>query len=431
MISGLNAILVILVFVFAYTWFGYPVLLALLARYSTPKRGRPRPVASPADTDLPHIHVIIAAYNEVDTIAARIRNLQALDYPNERLSVYLGTDGCTDATASTAQHAATGDARIHVFESAENRGKVAVLRDLISRVRSTDEALAPSLLVFSDANTMFAPDAVLNLARHFSDPDIGGVCGRLIFTSSDPEATTAERADENPAEEGLYWRLETKLKIWESELDSCLGANGGIYAIRPSLFWQSIPTNTIVDDFVIGMKVREQGYRMLYDPTAIALEKLPDVSDEWGRRVRIGAGDYQALRLCKACLNPRLGWFAWAFWSHKVLRWLTPHLAIMMACLSYPQLVIACGYGGQLISLAPALTVATLLSAILAAGQAGKRLRKVGRKRGRMARLCGACDHFVTMHTALFAGFVRFCGGNMSGAWKRTPRTSQADCESH
>src|SRR6185503_6079299 len=109
-------------------------------------------------------------------------------------------------------------------------------------------------------------------------------------------------------DESVYWKFETWLKTRESELDSCLGANGAIYAIRARLFWASIPPNTIIDDFVIGMKVREQGYRMLYEPRAIALEELPpEVAHEWKRRVRIGAGDYQAIRLCRACLSPSFG----------------------------------------------------------------------------------------------------------------------------
>ena len=101
--------------------------------------------------------------------------------------------------------------------------------------------------------------------------------------------------------------------------------------IRTGLFWAEIPDNTIIDDFVIGMKVREQGYRMVYAPTAVAREELPEtLDDEWRRRIRIGAGDYQALVLCRKCLLPRYGKFAWMFWSHKVARWFTPHLLLLL-----------------------------------------------------------------------------------------------------
>ncbi len=420
MISALNVTLIVLALVFAYTWFGYPVLLALLAEHAPPPSRQPQ-TDLPKDSDLPHVNIVIAAHNEAQIIAQRIHNLQALDYPPHKISVYLGTDGCTDTTASIAQEVAAKDDHIQVMEFSQNRGKVTVLREMVSHIRNSANATSPSLLVFSDANTMFAHDAILHLVKSFSDPRVGGVCGRLIFTNTPSEADNAGQALDNPAEEGLYWHLETKLKTWESALDSCLGANGAIYAIRPSLFWESIPVNTIVDDFVIGMKVREQGYHMLYDPSAIATEALPDVGDEWVRRVRIGAGDYQALGFCKACLAPRFGVFAWAFLSHKVLRWVTPHLVIVMGCISYPQCAFAYGNGRAFLDTIPASAVATLLTLLLIAGQTGKQLRKMGQT-GRIAHLCGACDHFITMHVALFAGWIRFCSGNMSGTWKRTPR---------
>jgi len=409
MIPALQIVLLLLVLLVAYAWVGYPLLLAMAARRT---KTVPGDNTLPPDAALPHIYAILAAYNEADVIADRIRNFKSIDYPADRLTVLIGTDGCTDQTAAIARGAAEGDSRIKIKEFSENRGKVAVLRELVSGV-NTDKA-HPPLLLFTDANTMFARDAVRKLVGHFEDPRVGGACGRLVFTHADD-------ASENPAEEGAYWRLETKLKTWESALDSCLGANGAIYAIRPDLFWQEIPTNTIVDDFVIGMKVREQGYRMHYEPAAIAEETLPAVSDEWVRRVRIGAGDYQAAVFCKTCLHPRFGAFAWAFWSHKILRWLTPHAAILMAAISYPLAISAWLYGTPLQEALLPVLVAAGLTALIAAGRAGHLLRHRGCT-GRLAQVCSTCDHFTTMHAALLVGFIRFLGGNMSGTWKRTPR---------
>lgn len=415
MIVALNLILIALALVFAYTWFWYPVMLAFLARNSSTSL-RQDPVK---DAVLPHVHIVIAAHNEAGIIAHRIRNLLALDYPRDRISAYIGTDGCTDETAGMAREAAEGDDRIRIMEFSENRGKTTLLREIVSHIRETEDMENhTSLLAFSDANTMFAPDAIRNLAEPFRHSGVGGVCGKLVFTRASAGAGVDS---ENPAEEGLYWRLETKLKTWESTLDSCLGANGAIYAIRPALFWDAIPPNAIVDDFVIGMKVREQGCRMLYEPTAIATEELPEVADEWVRRVRIGAGNYQSLGFLKSCLGLRFGVFAWAFWSHKVLRWFTPHLVIAMACISYPLCVFSLINGKGLLETLPAFAVSVFLASLVVAGQAGRLMRKSGCA-GPVARLCGACDHFVTMHLALFSGWLRFCGGSMSGTWRRTPR---------
>ncbi len=430
MALALNIILLTHVVLLGYTWGGYHILLALLAKYSnrfgagvpsSSCRSRLSPQAEPQAANfsecasLPQINIIIAAFNEESVIANRIKNLQNIDYPPDKTTIYIGCDGCTDATVSTAQKTATDDPRFHIIEYKQNCGKVSVLCNLVSKATTNhNTAESGSLLVFSDANTMFAPNAIKKLTQHFVDKNIGGVCGRLAFIKKESNA-------ENPAEEGAYWKLETKLKTWESALDSCLGANGAIYAIRPELFWNEIPENTIVDDLVIGMKVREQGFKMIYDPTAIATEILPEVGDEWIRRVRIGTGDYQAAVLCKTALHPRFGWFAWAFWSHKIMRWLTPHMTITTIIISYiltaTSLISKSFTPMALLSYA----VAAGLTALLAAGHIGRMLRKQNKK-GITAKVCAACDHFITMHAALFIGFIRFCNGNMSGSWKRTPR---------
>jgi cellulose synthase/poly-beta-1,6-N-acetylglucosamine synthase-like glycosyltransferase len=300
---------------------------------------------------------------------------------------------------------------IEVVAFERNRGKVAVLRDLVAAAHRHDDCSQDTLFVFTDANTRFRPDALRLLARHFDNPAVGGVCGRLVFTGSGSDA------------EHTYWNLENVLKARESALDSCLGANGAIYALRPGCFWQEIPPSTIVDDFVIGMKVREAGLRMLYEPSAVAEEDVPAVRDEWRRRVRIGSGDYQAARLCRACLHPRYGRFAWCFWSHKILRWFTPHLGLAM--LAAAALSLTCGPRPAgftpLVLAAQAVCAGSLL--LLAAALAGRLSRRLALG-GPVWRLCRGVDHFVTMQAALLAGFIRYCRGNLSGSWARTPRTS-------
>ncbi len=412
--------LVVTLGLLAYGWLLYPLLLALPAR----RRATPRDTKIAPPSPLPDVHVIVAAFNEESVIAARIRNLKALDYPPERLHGRLGADGCTDRTAAEARDAIGGDPRFHIHEYPRNRGKVAVLRDLVAAAaadigKDTDR----HLLVFTDANTEFAPDAVARLTRPFADPAIGAVCGRLILRPAHaaPRPLRTEAAD---TEESSYWRFETILKTWESAVDSCLGANGAIYAIRPALFWRDIPVNTIVDDFVIGMKVRETGHRVVYDPTAVAAEELPALRSEWGRRVRIGAGDYQALWLCRACLLPRFGWFAWIFFSHKVLRWFTPHLLLLAMLL--PLVRLLGPYPTDILdrSILAAAGVAVAAAALGRAGRRGDGPRGGGGTGGRLAAVARLTDHFLTMQAALLVGFLRFCRGRLGGAWRRTPRSA-------
>lgn len=404
MVTFCNTILWALSLLLAYAWVGYPLLLAWATRHDA-KGAEDSTRRSALDEDnLPYVTVVLSAYNEEAVIEKRLLNITELDYPAERIDVRVGTDGCSDQTAAIARSVAADHSCVTVYEYEKNRGKVTVLRELVqesdaSPRHETGEGEATRLLVFTDANTQFRSDALRCLVRHFSDPAIGGVCGKLVLSGGQPE--------------GAYWRWETLLKTRESHLDSCLGANGSIYAIRPHLFWREIPFNTIVDDFVIGMKVREQGFRFLYDPEAIGEEALPETADEWTRRVRIGSGDYQAAVLCRRCLRLRFGWFAWAFWSHKILRWLTPHALIALTLVCLLPIALFDAWSG----VGPVVLGGLGAFCILAAVGRGVR-----QSQSRILALPRLCEHFLTMQAALLVGFMRFCRGGLSGSWVRTPR---------
>jgi cellulose synthase/poly-beta-1,6-N-acetylglucosamine synthase-like glycosyltransferase len=162
-----------------------------------------------------------------------------MDYPACRWRALIGVDH----TAAEATAAAAGHANIEVLDFPKNRGKVAVLKDLAGRAsKASNGSPAAEILVFTDANTAFKPDALRRLVAPFASPKVGGVCGKLIFV----------RPEGGKTEETVYWKLESWLKARESDLDSCLGANGAIYAIRAPRFWTAIPSNTVIDDFVIG-----------------------------------------------------------------------------------------------------------------------------------------------------------------------------------
>jgi cellulose synthase/poly-beta-1,6-N-acetylglucosamine synthase-like glycosyltransferase len=497
--------------VLIYTWLVYPGVVLWLGRRVAAHSAPPAAEAKP----LPVIAILFSAHNEESVILQRLENLAALDYPADRLIVLAGIDGGSDRTAEIALAWARSHPTVHVVVSPENHGKTAMLKRLVERGEllgcSVDKLLSESpegslssatkqlnnlttplpslpLLVFTDANTFFAPDALRRLVAPFADPAVGGVCGRLVFlppkgagellgcsvdkllsespaspgellgcsvdkllsespagslllasTTEQPNnlttsrasgslssttkqpgnSTTVSSAGTGGTDESSYWNLETRLKGAESALDSCLGANGAIYAIRAGLFPAHFPDNTIIDDFVIGMKVREQGQRLVYEPAAVATEELPaTVEAEWRRRVRIGAGAYQALALCWRCLLPRYGVFAWMFWSHKVLRWFTPHLLVagggLLSCLvvrllSQDAEAPPSSASQQLSNLTTGfLLLLALVSAVWLSKRGRKGLKLLG--------------YFLTMQAALFAGFLRFCKGNLRGTWNRTER---------
>lgn len=376
------------------------------------------------------VAILFAAHNEQEHIAARLENLVAAveelrqvatTIPCGKVEVYVGCDGCTDRTVAIARETAKTQPMIRVYEFIDRRGKVAVLKDLMRLSAPSD------IVVFTDANTLFRPGALPALLRHFADPTLGGVCGRLVLlgrTLAETGSGSAPAKANRP--EGYYWLWENRLKEWEGRLDSCLGANGAIYAIRRELFWHAIPENTIVDDFVLGMKVREQGRRMLYEPGAVAEEELPATEHEWRRRIRIGAGDFQALVFCRRCLLPQYGVFAWSFWSHKVLRWFTPHLLLCALVLAIVVLLSAnrtstpVSSMGELGRIVAGGYLVFFGLGLLATGGA-RLMRRFGPIRGTLSLLAVA-DHFLTMQAALLGGWLKFCRGDLKGHWPRTPR---------
>ncbi len=375
-----------------YSYLAYPVVLFALASavqaardayFLLTRRERRRRAAH-----LPTVTVIIAAYNEAELVGDTLACCLEADYPRERLQVILGSDGSTDGTVEAARR--IDDERLSVLEFSERRGKLAVLQDCAAHARS-------DILAFTDANTLLSPDSISYLVRHFSEPAVGAVCGELRLIQPDG----AEAA------EGGYWRYEAVLKILESRVDSVLGANGAIYALRRELF-PRLETNLITEDFVIPMKVRERGLRVVYDPEAVASELAPSgAAQEFRRRVRIGAGNWQALGQCWRLLLPWRGFVAFSFWSHKVIRWFTPLL--LMAALAASALMLD----------SPTWQAAFVLQlAFYGLAGVGALMELLGLRPGPL----GAATYFVTINAALAVGMVRGMLGLQQPAWRRTGR---------
>lgn len=379
-----------------YTYAGYPMLLFVLSglhqlrsdwRYVSGGRSRR---ASPAAT-LPRVAVLVAAFNEERHIAERIRNLLAQSYPPHLLRILVGSDGSSDGTEQEVAPLLRGDPERIVWRGfTARRGKPSVINDLASLA-------GEDILVFTDANTSFAPDTVLNLVRHFDDARTGCVCGELRLLT--------DGSTDN--QDHLYWRYERLLKFFESRLGALLGANGGVYALRRALY-TPIPPNTIVDDFWISMESVAAGYRCVYDPEAVATEGIPArIQDEFGRRVRIGIGNYQALRKFAHLLNPLRGTVALTFFSHKCLRWLVPHamlLALVTNVLLLDRPLYRWTLGLQLGFYAIAL-IGHLLG-----------------RQGATPRPLRVPVFLVSMNVALMVGFWKYLSGSFSGAWARTER---------
>lgn len=386
----------------AFSYVGYPLVLVLWTALRDARdalRGMAPPGEEARDGERPEpgwpkVTIVLSAFDEEAWIRAKVENCLALDYPADRLEVVVGCDGCSDRTAELAR--AAGGERVRVLELAPRAGKASVLARLVPAAQG-------ELVVLTDANVMLDRGALRALARRFRDPDVGAVVGRLRLVP----------ARGGRREEGVYWRYETLLKRHEGSNGCVLGANGGLYAIRRALF-SPLPADTIVDDFVIPMRIAVRGWKVIFAEDAVGREEAQGgARAEFARRARIGAGNWQALVRIPELLDPRRGFPFFAFVSHKLLRWTAPGLlaAALVANVALAAAPGAWGYRALL---------------VLQLGFYALALRGRRREGGeRIASLAAAAHYFVSMNAALAVGFWRWVRGRQRAAWDRTERVHQ------
>lgn len=266
------------------------------------------------DCTLPTITILVPAFNEEQWIADKVRNLASLDYPKKKLRVIIACDGCTDNTVDiaqmTIQEAMCSDIHFEIHDHIQNRGKVAVVNEEVTNITSDITAL-------SDVSALISLDALLIAAAHFKSDKVGVVNATYLLC---PKGNEGENA---------YWRYQTAVKQCEASLGSSLGSHGAFYLFRTSLF-EPMPLNTINDDFILPMQIVKQGYIAEYETQMVALElEESNLKIDFKRRLRISAGNMQqAIRLF-GLFSPKFKGIAFAFFSGKGLRLLTPYLMIM------------------------------------------------------------------------------------------------------
>ncbi len=374
-----------------YTYVLYPLLLAGLVRLR-----RPWAVEAGQASDLPLVSIVVAARDEEAVIRHKLANCRAIGYPADRIEFLFGSDGSGDRTAELIREQVGANVWLWAFE--HQRGKAAVLNDLIPQARG-------SIVVFSDANSLFEPEAVRRLVQHFTNPRVGGVCGRLALRPPGLAGTNVG------ASESLYWRYESFLKRLEGRLGILASANGAIYAVRRSLI-RPLPTDRpIADDLVIASGVLKQGFAMTFEPEAVAHETTADnVRDDLRRKVRVGEISYNALPLIAPLLWPGRGLAALMLWSHKIIRWAGP-LWLVLALGASAWLAANTRetfYGFSLLAQVSAY----------AAAIAGFFLEP----RGVMPRWLTFPYYFAGVHLALMLGLLRSLTRRGNATWKRVGR---------
>jgi len=375
-----------------YAYAGYPAAVWLLARLF----GRPH---TPREIR-PSVSLLIPAHNEARVIRAKIENSLALDYPADKLQVRVVSDGSDDGTDDIVrQYEARG---IELQRVEVRGGKPNAMNLAVPHARG-------EILVLCDANTLFAPDAILRLVRHFADPSVGAVTGDVRLRSQDVSYGEGE---------GLFWRLERFIQRSESLLWTVVGADGGMYALRRELYTANRP-DTLIDDFVIAMNVAGSGARVIYDPTAVATEDaVADPAQEFRRRTRTIAGGFQTLFEGRG----RPPWNRPGLWlgylSHKVLRWISPFLMIVLLAASAAVVAAEWG-GGRRWALAVVFLGLQLLFYAMAA--LGALL-----SRDRLPRIVCLPYYFCLTSAAALVGFFKWLLRLQRVTWTHADRASPA-----
>jgi cellulose synthase/poly-beta-1,6-N-acetylglucosamine synthase-like glycosyltransferase len=363
-----------------YTYVGYPVLLGVFARVA-PRRNQHDP-----SYQFPSVTLLISAYNEIEVIRKKLQNSLALEYPSECFEIIVISDGSDDGTDEVVQQFARSALRL--VRQVPRQGKTAGLNLAVPQARG-------KILVFSDANAIYEPNAIRELVCHFSDPRVGYVVGnaRYIDEASGTQAAAAE---------GLYWKIETWLKKKESAFYSVVGGDGALYAIRRELYTPLRPTD--INDFLNPLQIINRGFLGVFEPAAVCYEEAAgSFGKEFRRRIRIISRGLDAVLTVKNALNPfqhTRHWFL--LFSHKILRWFAPVFMVVLLLLSV------------LLAKAPLFAAALLVQVAFYFAAA---LGGILQQRQKNSRVFSVPFYFCVVNLASVVGCFRCLTGNLSGTW--------------
>ncbi len=377
-------------FIVFYAFIGYGILLYLIIKVKRAIKGKP---GLPAANNLPTCTLIVAAYNEERFIEEKIKNSLALNYAEGKLKLIFITDGSSDNTANIV---AKYPEIIHMH-SPERKGKMAAVHRAI-------DAVDTEIIVFTDANTFLNNDAIFNICRHYSNPKVGAVAGekRVLITE----------ASDATAGEGFYWKYESKLKVWDSELYSVVGAAGELFSVRTNLY-EHVPPTAIIDDFMISMLIAKKGYRIIYEPDAYAMETaLEDVKEELKRKIRIAAGGLQSIIWLKSLLLPfKMPVLSFQYISHRVLRWtVVPFLMILLVVLN---IILVHNNEGAIYQLFLAGQLMFYGMALFGWMLETKQIK---------VKVFFIPYYFCMMNYAVIRGIFRYLSGKQSAVWDKAKR---------
>ena len=378
-----------------YTYVGYGLVLWLILKVKRLLLHREAAPILPLNEDqLPEVTLMICAYNEQDVIQEKMENIRALDYPQQKLCVMWVTDGSTDQSNVLLGHYP----EVKLVFSPERRGKAAAIQ------HGLRENKAP-YVVFTDANTMLNSDALREIVRQFMKENVSCVSGEKRVAARHEGQTAAEG-------EGIYWRYESTLKQWDSDLYSAMGAAGELFAIRME-HYREAPQNALLDDFMMSMLILKDGHRIAYTSRAYAMEYgSANMREESKRKRRIAAGGLQSIWWLRQMLNPfRQPTVAFQFVSHRVLRWsITPVAMLALIPLNVALVLLRAGTFYNIIAVLQLLFyLAAALSWLL-------------ERQGRRQKLLYVAYYFLFMNVNVFRGMKYLYAHKGGGTWEKAKR---------
>lgn len=385
----------ILFFILFYTYLGYALLLFLFYRLKNINSSKENAAENKYE---PQVCLFVTAFNEKDYVVQKVENAFALDYPKDKVQYLWITDGSDDGTPEILSKYP----ELEVHHLPERRGKMHAMNRGMKFVK------AP-IVIFSDTNTILGKQSVREIVAQFNDSKVGCVAGEKRIVEKETDAAAG-------AGEGMYWKFESWVKNMDAGLNSAVGAVGELFAIRTELF-EEVETDTILDDFIISLRIAQKGYKIAYTPNAYAEETASlNVNEELKRKIRIAAGGIQTIFRLKGLLNPfKYGVLTWQYISHKVLRWTLAPLSLFAVFVL--NLIIVLNRGSWLVTefytLFFYLQVLCYLLALIGWYFENKKLR---------LKMLFAPYYFVSINYASIRGIIRFFKGKQSVNWEKSKR---------
>ena len=378
-----------------YTYVGYGAVLYIILKIKNLFiRKEASPILPLDQSLLPNVTLMICAYNEAEVIEEKMNNIRSLNYPKDKLCVMWVTDGSTD-DSNKMLHAYP---EVHLVYSSERKGKAAAMQHGLKQNKA-------EYVIFTDANTMLNADAIREIVRQFMKKNVSCVSGEKRVSARHSGQATAEG-------EGLYWKYESTLKRWDSELYSAMGAAGELFAVRMS-HYRPAPSNALLDDFMMSMLILKDGHRIAYTNEAYATEfGSASTAEESKRKRRIAAGGLQSIWWLRSLMNPFTHpKVAFQFVSHRVLRWSITPIALLALI---PLNLLLMLFDHHIIY----LLIGILQFIFYVSALIGHLLKKAGHRN----KLLYVPTYFMFMNLNVFLGISYLMSHRTSGTWEKARR---------